>query len=212
VGLGRRPRRSGNGASPGPLVANTVAGVPGRTEYEAVQNYLTPVIDGIRVLSPTAHLIPSPGSRNYSVGAEGYWRLGDENGLALRSQDGRTLTFTASQAYRIVECDPAKHDMSLGCYRVTTTMYMYGLASEGSKLWDIHWHPDGQGDEWRPHLHLPDREHLPTGRLTIEDAVEWCVRFGVEPVVKDWENRLALSKGLHELHRSWSGTPDEPQD
>lgn len=121
------------------------------------------------------------------------------------------MVFYAEQAYKIVECDPAKHDMSLGPYRVTTTMYAYELTVDGYLAWQMHWHPDGQGDEYRPHFHLPGRDHLPSARHTIEDAVEWCIRYGAESVVEGWQARLAASKGLHELYRSWSVTPNEPR-
>lgn len=159
-------------------------------------------------------------SFNYQLGAEGYWRLGDEEGLRLTPADGESRTrFHAEQQYRIVECDPKKHDPELGRYRVTTLMYTYELVVDGSTVWSMHWHPDGQGAEFRPHYHLSGgddhpfsvKDHLPSGRHTIEDAVEWCILHGAVAADDKWETVIAETKGVHVLHRSWSNTPNEPR-
>ena len=82
-------------------------------------------------------------------------------------------------------------------------------------VWEMHWHPDGISDEYRPHLHLAAepfsaKHHLPTGRHTIEDAIEWCVTLGAKPADEKWADIIAETKGLHVLHRSWSIAPDQP--
>jgi hypothetical protein len=193
--------------------------VPGRNPHEAVDNYRTPIVKAVKTLNQTAFLVPGRNSHNYTLGAEGYWRVGDEEGLRLTSADGESrMKFHAEQAYRIVECDPRKHDPELGCYRVTTLMYAYDLVVDDSTVWAMHWHPDGEGDEFRPHYHLSGcgghpfsvKDHLPSGRHTIEDAVEWCVLHGAEPANKDWAHVIAETKGVHVLHRSWSNWPNEP--
>ncbi len=187
--------------------------MPGKTEYEAVSNYREPILHAVQCLSSDAYLIPSPGSYNYSLGAEGYWRLGDENGLKLQPSSSEIggMRFCAEQAYRIIECDPEKHEPELGCFRGTTTMYAYELTIDGEMAWQMHWHPDGVSEDPRPHYRLPAQNHLPNARHTIEQAVEWCIRYGAEPVVADWESRLAASRGVHELHRSWAVDPAEPR-
>jgi hypothetical protein len=55
------------------------------------------------------------------------------------------------------------------------------------------------------------KDHLPTGRHTIEDAIAWAVTHGAEPADENWEDIIAEAKGVHVLHRSWSVTPDEPR-
>ena len=194
-----------------PLTVANVLGVPGKTEQEAVQNYREPILHAVQCLSTTAFLIPGRHSYNYSVGAAGYWRLGDENGLRLKpaSGDVHEMVFHAEQAYRIVECEPDKHETELGKFRVTTTMYAYELTIDGQMQWRMHWHPDGLSEEGRPHFHLPGRDHLPSPRHTIEDAIEWCVEYGAIPAVADWRDRLITSKTVHQLHRSWSEAPSE---
>lgn len=80
------------------------------------------------------------------------------------------------------------------------------------------WYPFGEGDEYRPHYHLAGgdddpfsiKDHPPSGRHTIEDAIEWAVTHGAVPADENWANIIAETKGRHVLHRSWSNTPDEP--
>jgi hypothetical protein len=156
-------------------------------------------------------LIGAKNFRDRRVGVESYWRLGEENALTLRSQDGRSRTFYADQAYRIIESEPEYP--SAGQFRVTTLMYSYELVVDRTSVWQMHWHPDGQSHEWRPHYHLSCGDlcgdHLPSGRHTIEDAVEWCIRFGAFPAVdeREWHGVLAASKARHERYRGWAGTP-----
>ena len=191
--------------------------MPGHTPHEAVENYRGPIIRAVKTLNPTAFLVPGRQSYNYQLGAEGYWRLGNEDGLRLTPADGGSnMRFQAEHRYRIVECDPQKHDPDLGCYRVTTLMYAYELTADSVTLWQMHWHPDGRSDEFRPHYHISGddrfsvKDHLPSGRHTIEDAVEWCIRHGAVPADPKWDTVCAETKGVHVLHRSWSTSPDEP--
>ncbi|WKG03071.1 hypothetical protein [Mycolicibacterium sp. HK-90] len=192
--------------------------MPGHSPYEAVENYRAPLIAAVKTLNPAAFLVPGRNSHNYQLGAEGYWRLGDEYGLRLSPKDPecRSMRFIAEQRYRIVECDPEKHEPELGSFRVTTLMYAYELAINDSTVWQMHWHPVGNSDEHRPHYHISGddhfsvKHHLPSGRHTIEDAVEWCIQHGADPADPQWETVCAETKGVHVLHRSWSETPNEP--
>jgi hypothetical protein len=192
--------------------------VPGHTPYEAVENYRTPIVRAVKTLNPTAFLVPGRNSHNYQLGARGYWRLGDETGLRLTPHNpDLSMRFDAEQHYRIVECDPEKHEPELGCYRVTTLMYAYELTVNNSTAWQMHWHPVGDSDEFRPHFHISGsddqpfsvKDHLPSGRHTIEDAVEWCITQGAVPADPKWADIIAETKGVHVLHRSWSIAPDE---
>lgn len=166
-----------------------------------------------------AFLVPGRESHKYWVGAEGYWRLGDEEGLRLTPRDAecRSIRFEAEQRYRIVECDSKRYDPELGKFRVTTLMYAYELVVDDITVWQMHWHPDGRNsDERHPHYHISGhdhfsvKDHLPSGRHTIEDAVAWCITHGAKPTDPQWEVVCAETKGVHVLHRSWSVTPDEP--
>ena len=102
-------------------------------------------------------------------------------------------------------------DSTDGRIRVSTRMYQYKLSINGEDQWRIHWHPRG-GPVWRPHVHvLPDlTKHLPTGRITFEDAIEWCIELGATPTREDWGNILDASSAAHKLHRTWSDDPARP--
>lgn len=193
--------------------------MPGHTPREAVVNYRAPIARAIRTLNQEAFLVPGRDSYNYQVGARGYWRLGDEDGLRLTARDSDlSMRFHAEQHYRIVDCDPKRHEPELGCYRVTTLMYAYELTLNNSTLWQMHWHPIGESDEFRPHFHIAGgddhpfsvKDHLPSSRHTVEDAVEWCILHGAEPADEKWADIIAETKGVHVLHRSWAMSPDEP--
>ena len=113
--------------------------------------------------------------------------------------------------YRIITDDREGY----GSYRVTTRGYAYSLQdSSGRGMLDYHWHPTGRSDETRPHLHvgshqltddavLTNKLHIPTGRVTLEDAVRAAIGLGAEPLVDDWDDRLTLSESPHKLYRSW---------
>lgn len=81
----------------------------------------------------------------------------------------------------------------------------------------MHWHPSGSSPRTKPHLHLSvpgasdglKKQHLPVGRMTLEDAIEWVIAFGVSPARDDWKEVLDGSKKLHIEHRSWNVDPDE---
>lgn len=95
--------------------------MPGHTPREAVENYRGPIRRAVKTLNSTAFLVPGRNSHNFQLGAEGYWRLGDEEGLRLTPRNGIShMRFQAEQSYRIVKCDPRKHDPELGSYRVKT--------------------------------------------------------------------------------------------
>ena len=109
--------------------------------------------------------------------------------------------FRASMSYRFVEHDEG--------WRVTTLEYIYELSCGDEFLWSSHWHPVGSSPETRPHLHVAipgagdENVHRPVGRMTFEDAVEWVIGSGVEPVRDDWEDVLTRSKEVHIRYRTW---------
>ncbi|MCW2588503.1 MAG: hypothetical protein JWQ86_930 [Mycobacterium sp.] len=103
-------------------------------------------------------------------------------------------------------------------WRVKTHAYRYKLSRAARDVFRIHWHPVGNSDFTTPHVHLPmenptlDRDqmlaqHLPTGRLTVEEAVHWTISCGVKPARDDYEKVLAESHAAHVEHRTWSAAP-----
>lgn len=68
---------------------------------------------------------------------------------------------------------------------------------------------EGRSRITTPHLHrLPNLKlHWPTGRLTLEKAVGWCVESGAT-VTSDSamqaHEQLTLIEAPHRLYRSWT--------
>ncbi len=75
----------------------------------------------------------------------------------------------------------------------------YKLSALGQDIFRIHWHPYNRRYQ-ALHIHanfqVPNSDaptaekHMPTGRLTFEDAIEWAFNLGVEPYRDDWESVL----------------------
>lgn len=147
-----------------------------------------------------AKITTSPGGYG-SLHADHSWMLSGSTPGGMVFADG--YCFRASMKYRFVT-----HEAG---YRVTTLEYIYSLSKADSELWAVHWHPVGSSHETRTHLHahLPGatsaRSHLPIGRFTFEDAVEWVIESGVSPAREDWPEILRKSKELHITHRTWHG-------
>jgi hypothetical protein len=56
-------------------------------------------------------------------------------------------------------------------------------------------------------VHLPPdlNRHLPTGRLTFENALEWLIEYsaGLRVPIDQAKARLAELEAAHMLYRSW---------
>lgn len=118
-----------------------------------------------------------------------------DNGLHLK----------ATMHYEIVQEE--------GVWRVHTLTYLYDLTKSAAEVFGMHWHPDRASPFNDPHLHLqiaggpPDlaKEHLRTGRLTFEHAVEWVIALGHTPARDNWETVLKECRQTHIDHRTWHG-------
>lgn len=173
--------------------------MPGRTPTEAFDAFIEPIQRALNCLGQ-GKITPSNGGRQ--PGATRLWSINGVNGLALR--DG--WHFDAQMHYEIIRTGDDSG------WRVTTRAYRYRLALCGADLFRMHWHPVGNSPYKTPHVHLPkmgidDKVHLPTGRLTFEDAVEWSIGLGVPPARTDWQSVLKASHALHIEHRTWSTEP-----
>ena len=170
--------------------------MPGRSPHDAFEAFIKPIQGAVSCLG-TAKITTS--SSRQKPGAVRAWSLNKGNGMAL---PGARL-FRATMQYEVIQQDDSS-------WRVTTRAYMYTLLQEGEEVFSIQWHPDGKSDYDGPHLHLgrgPGKEkvdHLPTGRLTFEDAIEWVIQFGTPPARDDWQEVLAASKELHIRYRTWT--------
>jgi hypothetical protein len=187
--------------------------VAGRTPAEAVRAFLDPIQQALACIAP-GKITVSGGGLNPVLGKQYSWGLNNGAGAELLS-DGPDLTLFAAMYWKLIEDDRDGY----GPLRISTLGYEYSLVTgTNTELWALHWHPAGRSWEKRPHLHLGDvlltdaspvdsKTHLPTGRMTFENAIRWAVGSRAMPMHEDWEGRLALAEAPHILHRSWSGDP-----
>ncbi|BBG01748.1 MULTISPECIES: hypothetical protein [Pseudonocardia] len=182
--------------------------MPGRTEQHAVTSFLDPLRKAVSVLA---------GHNQITVSRRGTYRKGLLYAWELNSGAGTSWadvgTFTASMNFEIVDTDPARHDTGEGPFRVTTRGYWYTFRDpNGTHLWRMHWHPEGNSSVTGPHLHRPPdlKRHWSTPRLSFETAIEWCVTSGAPTSCDSVEmaDRLIETESAYKLYGSWQQTSD----
>lgn len=121
-------------------------------------------------------------------------------------------SLAAQQVYELVLTKDDVYEDTGHRYRVSTRDYNYRLKLDAGHEIRWHWHPQGNSPEHRPHIHpsFDLNAHMPCGRTMIEEIVETCIELGARPGRDDWKAQLMESGSLHELYRSWSHSPDEP--
>ena len=175
--------------------------MPGRTPAAALDAYIGPLQRAVSCLGHAKITVTNP--RPGQVGDEAMWFINGGHGI-----ETAVGLFEGSQRFRLIEIPEGDYRRQAGRFRMKTLMYAYNLhRDDGTLSW--HWHPQGNSDEQRPHMHLPigPRGHYPTPRFSIEETVEWTIAQGAEPACEDWRDRLAISDALHKLHRSWADDP-----
>ncbi|HET6484199.1 MAG TPA: hypothetical protein VFG35_29710 [Actinoplanes sp.] len=186
--------------------------MPGDNPHAAFSAFLTPLKDALNcVVHP--RIAFSPGgdtvlNRKHNLYLTGHLRVNDAF-LRLR---GTSLEFRARMFYMIITDDRDDY----GPYRVTTRGYDYSVRqTDGAAVIDYHWHPVGLSHEKRPHLHLgssqlrPDavlsnKQHLSSGRITLESVVRDLIGLGSVPRYPDYGDLLDLCEAPHILYRSWT--------
>lgn len=177
--------------------------MPGRNPHEAYRAFIEPIQHAASCLGPTK-IVVSAGAA-HQPDTEHSWMLNGQNGYSWRGWH-----FEAQMNYRIIRDErPGR-----GPWRVTTTAYRYRLAVPEHDVFRLHWHPAGNSPVKYPHAHLalspaarmPDSldAHLPTARMSFEQALRWAFEVGVEARVEDWRERLDRSEAPHLEHRTWS--------
>ena len=147
----------------------------GKTPAEAVNNYLEPLLRAVSSVTKGALYVSNGGYRaelNPHLLVLGSGRQALAGGL--------TLTF--EQGYEIVEAEGER-----GPWKCSTTRYQYALDdADDHEIVAYHWHPAGESDVTRPHVHLGIgakikhlgllRAHLPTNRIAAEDFLLLAIR------------------------------------
>ena len=180
----------------------------GRNVNEAVNNYRDPLKEVIGCVTQPILL--------FSAG--GGYRVGNEYSLALQKGDPvklggeANISITMIQYFRPVE-DVRK---DYGPYRVSTRAYYYTIQdADGHEVLAYHWHPTAPNSNtpW-PHVHLEygagvgrqelAGEHIPTGRVTVEDFVRLLLEvFKVPEQKPNWRDVLDRTKGRFDFYKSW---------
>lgn len=180
--------------------------MPGRTPAEAFEAFIDPIKGAVSCLG-AAKVVPSAGGRT-EPGKTHSWGLNRERGMGFKNG----WHFEAQMHYEIVQ-GPVS-----GQWKVKTLGYRYRLALLGTHVWRIHWHPTITSGYHLPHVHLnlgipgevpddPMGKHNPTGRMTLEDAIEWLFNCPIEPARPDWRETLDASRSIHLKHRTWGARP-----
>lgn len=189
--------------------------MPGRTPYEAFSAFVEPLADALSCVVRTK--IQHSAGGNAVVDKEHQlWLTGSDDNpyVKLDHTSGRPkLELLARMRYMLIHRED--HD-GLGGYRVTTRAYDYSVQTQDKQLvLAFHWHPTGSSDVTTPHLHigaqqlsptsvLSHKDHINTGRITLETAVRTAVDLGAKPKFEDWAEILEICEGPHLRHRSWS--------
>lgn len=169
-----------------------------RTSEEALRGFLEPIQEALGCIGNAKINVSQKPSQSGKIHS---WVINQGNGLALKNAN----LFKASMWFEIVNDGSG--------WRVSTRSYLYSLLHEGEELFALHWHPDSNsGTQYSfPHAHISipaikdmKKEHLPTGRLSFEDAIEWSIRMGIEPVKDDWQQILQKTKSDYLLKRTWT--------
>lgn len=178
--------------------------MPGRTPAQAVEAFLEPLRDALRVLGGVAKILVSP-KGGFRKGERYSWILNGASGMDL----GVAGRFIAEMEFEIIDTDSTKNEFGHP-FRVTTRSYHYKLRGrDGVDQWRMHWHPEGRSRITTPHLHRPPdlKQHWPTGRLTLENAIGWCVESGASVTcdsTQQAQERPTLIEAPHRLYRSWT--------
>lgn len=163
-----------------------------------------PLRDALKILDGVAKVLVGP-KGGYRQGVTYSWVLNGADGMDLAAA-GR---FIAGMEFEIIDADPTRNEFGHP-FRVTTKSYHYKLRSrDGVEQWLMHWHPAGRSRVTGPHLHLPPdlKQHWPTGRLTLENAVGWCVESGAAVTTASTslaQEQLAMIEAPHRLYRTWT--------
>ena len=183
----------------------------GKTELEAVQNYIEPLQ---KAVSCVTDAVLSVSGGYYASDKPHALTFGD--GLPQKLPQ-TNLYIAITQLYYVVRDD----DPDRGPWKATIAEYVYTLRRGAGErkpevLLSYQWHPRPRAKFNYPHLHLGSASgveqhlgatHIPTGRVALEDVLRFSIsQLGVKPRRDDWKEVLDKTQGRFEAYRTWGGS------
>lgn len=174
----------------------------GKTEAEAVNNYIDPLHKAISCVTDSV-LTVSGGY--YSSSTPHALTLGI--GSPVRLSGDPILSLSVLQNYRVIEFEGPR-----GPWKVTIVSYFYSLEDDEGREIVYHWHPSGKVTF--PHMHTKTggqlggndlaKVHYPTGRVAFEDVLRLAIsELGVKPNRDDWASVLDSTQSAYNDWKTW---------
>jgi hypothetical protein len=135
----------------------------------------------------------------YDPGPIGILAVNSQNLVRLRGPG--KVRLTAAIHYEILATET-----NLGSWRVSTRGWIHHLyTSDNADIVGYHWHPREPGHATWPHLHVQGgKDHLPTGRVMIEDILQLAMEFGATPTDPEkWASVCKRNRQRFAASASW---------
>lgn len=185
----------------------------GATPREAIQAFVEPLE---RAVSCLAGGLEPKVNGDFELGTQHVVTFGSGRGFPVAHPSGR---FAVAVSLRFVIKEA---DLPAGPFRTGVVGYTYEVRTnpkdeaKGERVLAFHYHPR-PGSYQQPHLHVSSKlttsvshlgvalgRHIPTGRVTLEEVVQYLVdEMGVRANRPDWLEVLTLGLGNHRAWRTW---------
>jgi hypothetical protein len=185
----------------------------GRTPYEALSNYVTPLSEALRCITAERFFILRDSPSGLAAHKEYSFTLNDMNSVSLKGENGVRLI-----AGQTIHIDDLRSAHASQRFRFRTLAYTYGFTLAHSEreqeLLTFHRRHEGGHVDLFPggHVHIGPallanptairpgnfhKAHVPTGHLPFAAVVRFAiVELGVAPHARDWCAILRRSEAL----------------
>lgn len=132
-------------------------------------------------------------------------------GQAVRLKGDAGLGLVVAMQYRIVEAEGDR-----GPWKVSSTSYSYAFRNRNDQeILSFHWHPGERTRIAWPHVHvgspllrptspLDSRDHIPTGRVSVEEVLRFAFDdLDIDPLKDDWRDIFDRTQAAFEEWRTW---------
>ena len=93
-------------------------------------------------------------------------------------------------------------------FRARTVGYLYQYLENDQESIAWHWHP--LSTVRFPHIHSPGQDHIPSGRVLLEEAVYYTIlERGWPPAIAHWQSRLYATAKDFAGDYTWLRHPDD---